>query len=244
MFSLFAQHFAAGRTDELKRISAKALSLVVFLMLPTALFIMCFSSDIVQLVYERGRFTAQDTGATAALLTFYALSIPASALWWQLRMVSFALGNAAFPLAASILAFVLFYIGNRALLGPLGAASLALNWAVSYFAASVVLGAGLAYRFGIPFWSSLVKPLLRLSPAVLAAFGCISAFQRLSLVPQGHNDASWVVAVRIATYGTAGLATYVTFAWAAGVEEVRTVRAMSCDLLKKFWPPLRAFLNR
>jgi putative peptidoglycan lipid II flippase len=244
MFSLFAQHFTAGRTDELKRASAKTLSLLVFLMLPTALFIMCFSSDIVQLIYERGRFTAQDTKATATLLTFYALSIPALALWWQLRLVSFTLGNVSFPLAAGILALVLFYVGNRALLGLLGAPSLALNWSIAYYVASLVLGAGLAYRYGIPFWSSLVRPLWRLFPAVLAAFGCIIAFQRFSLIPEGPDDASWVVAVRIATYGTAGLATYVAVAWAVGVGEVRIVRAMSCDHLKRFWSCLRALPKR
>lgn len=244
MFSLFAQHFTAGRTDELKRVSAKTLSLLVFLMLPAALFIICFSSDIVQLIYERGQFTAHDTRATATLLIFYALSIPALALWWQLRMVSFTLGNIAFPLASGILALVLFYIGNRTLLGSLGASSLALNWAVSYYAASVVLGAGLAYRYGIPFWSSFVKPLWRLSPAVLASFGCISVFQWFSLIPEGPDVALWLVAVRIAIYGIAGLATYVAVAWAVGVEEVRTVSAMICDRLKRIWDLLRIFLKR
>ncbi len=234
MFSLFAQHFAAGRTDEMKRASVKTLSLLVFLMLPIALFIMCFSSDIVQLIYERGRFTPQDTQATAGLLTFYALSIPALALWWQLRMVSFALGNVTFPFVTGLLVLVLFYIGSHSLIEPLGASSLALNWAVSYYSASIVLGVGLAYRYDIPFWSSFVKPLWRLSPAVLATFGCISALHWFSFIPRGPDDASWEVAVRIVTYGTVVLGTYMAVAWAVGVEEVRTVSVMIGRRLKRF----------
>lgn len=235
LFALFAQYVAAGRAGELRSTSAKAMRLTVFLVLPAALFIMCFSKDIVQLLYERGQFVAQDTEATATLLTFYALSIPVMALWFQLRSISFALGNVSLPLAASILALVLFYTGNRLFLGPLGAPSLPLTWAAAYCAACLVLGAGVTYRHALPIWGPLLKPLLRLCPAMLAAFGCISAMEQLSLVPRGSDDAWLVMAVRVAAYGTAAGVTYVAVAWAVGVEEVKTISAMGYDRLEKFW---------
>lgn len=235
LFSLLSRHFALGKTHELQEASAKALALTMFILLPTAIVVMCLSTDIVSLTYQRGRFTSEDTAATATLLRFYAFSIPALAVWWQLRMISFAIKDAALPLVAGLLAFVTFMLGNSALIDALGPSSLALNWGVAYYAASIALSCGLAYRHGVATCPALLRSLLRLFPAALGALISVVLLQRLPLVPDRLGDPQWLAAVRVAIYGIFGFSSYLGIAWITGVEEFETVHAMCRDRIKRFY---------
>lgn len=149
-----------GRSEKL----ARMLSGIAFISVPSACFVITFAEPIVQVLFERGKFTAGDTMLTAAVLQIMALSLlfssllaPMSRLFQILDRISFShllyfvslIGTAAlqyllvFRLGLDVYGIAWATVGNSGLLTLFVAAlvrqcGITLNWRV------VLLNAGLA----------------------------------------------------------------------------------------------------
>lgn len=66
---------ALGDSGEFRAVLARALRLVFFLTIPSALGLMVLGEPIVRLIFERNRFDAADTEATALALQYYAFGL-------------------------------------------------------------------------------------------------------------------------------------------------------------------------
>jgi putative peptidoglycan lipid II flippase len=67
-----AQHAASGDHGAIRQTVSSALRMMLMLNVPAMVGLMVLSEPIIALLYERGRFTAVDTAATAAALLWYA----------------------------------------------------------------------------------------------------------------------------------------------------------------------------
>src|SRR5688572_28347126 len=72
-----ARRAAEGDMDGLRDMLRRALSAVAFLSVPATAGLMALSVPIVRLLFERGRFDADDTEATAVALALYAIGLVA-----------------------------------------------------------------------------------------------------------------------------------------------------------------------
>lgn len=95
---------AAARADwdEFRRTLSKALRLVAFLCLPSACGLAILAEPIVGVLYQHGRFTAEDTLQTAAALRYYALGLTSYAAIKVLSPASYAVGDARTPALVSL----------------------------------------------------------------------------------------------------------------------------------------------
>jgi len=75
---------ATGRYDELRSTFERDLKLVLFLTMPAAAVLVVFADPLVELIFERGSFTAADTESTSDVMQLYSLGL---------------LGQAVIPLA-------------------------------------------------------------------------------------------------------------------------------------------------
>jgi len=75
IYPTFADLWAQGRKEELKRTSVKGLRITFFLALPTTVVLITNSKSIVKIVFERGKFTPESSSLCAVLLSIYSFRL-------------------------------------------------------------------------------------------------------------------------------------------------------------------------
>jgi putative peptidoglycan lipid II flippase len=94
---------AEGNYAELRRILATSLRSILFLGLPATAGLMVLRLPLVELLFERGQFTPQDTIWVSWALFFYALSLVALASLEVVARTFYALSDTVTPVVAGIL---------------------------------------------------------------------------------------------------------------------------------------------
>ncbi|HXV26463.1 MAG TPA: murein biosynthesis integral membrane protein MurJ [Candidatus Paceibacterota bacterium] len=117
--------------------TAKALFLVT---VASALFYIVAGRLVIGLFLGGGRFTPQDVQATATLLAFFALSIPAESFIHLLVRAFYALKDTWTPIFISVPGLVLIWLLARTLLPALGINALGVSYAAVAVAEAVILG--------------------------------------------------------------------------------------------------------
>lgn len=84
-YPFLARLFAEGRHKELSEATGRALRYVLFASLVAAAGLVSLAEPIVRVAFQRGRFTAADTVATATVLALYGVAVPA---WGVQQLVS------------------------------------------------------------------------------------------------------------------------------------------------------------
>ena len=130
-----AQNDAAGMRDTVSR----ALRLTLAINVPATVGLMVLGVPIVELIFERGSFTAGDTSATAAALLLYAPGLAGYAAVRIAVPCFYALGSSRTPAAVSLAAVALNVGLNLLLVRVLGYRGLALGTSVAALANALAL---------------------------------------------------------------------------------------------------------
>ncbi|WP_298260653.1 murein biosynthesis integral membrane protein MurJ [uncultured Litoreibacter sp.] len=139
---------AAGGQDAISRAGEVALALTV----PCAVALMVIPSPLISVLFERGRFTAEDTAATALAVAIYGLGLPAFVLQKIFQPLYFAREDTKRPFYFALAAMVInvvVAVGLWAWLDYLAAAlatSLA-GWGMAWLLWRYSRGFGQAARF-------------------------------------------------------------------------------------------------
>ena len=128
----------SGRTSkggpsggEFGQILRQGLRLTVFIGLPATVGMVILREPMVQLIYQRGAFTTEDTARVAAVLGWYALGIWAYSMSHVLTRAFYAFKDARTPLRISLTTVAMNFAMNLVLIWFLGIAGLALSTALS-----------------------------------------------------------------------------------------------------------------
>ncbi len=101
---------ALDNLDEFRRTIASSLRLTFLLTVPSAIGLIVLSRPIISLIYERGRFSSNDTDQTAIALCFNAIGLTAYSAVRVLAPSFYALKETRIPMIASLLSIVTNYI--------------------------------------------------------------------------------------------------------------------------------------
>ena len=163
-----------------------AFSSMLALIMPIAAGMSLFAKPIVQVIYERGEFTAQSTAVTAGALAFFSIGMIGLGINEILNKCFYAMQNGKTPMFASItgilvnvvLAVVLFYTTDMGVGGLALAASVAL----------LVISAVLCIRMNrtIKFmdkqlWAVVFRLLISTLVMAVVAWGVNAATQSLGV---------------------------------------------------------------
>ncbi len=171
--------WAEGRREELDRVVLRTLQAGIALAVLTAAAFVALAREVVQAIYQRGAFTAQDTVAVTAILSLLALAVPA---WISQQIITrafFARGDTWRPMvlgtAVALAAIPLYLVLGEQFgvlgLAAAGAISMTANALATIFlarwlhgapalrplfgtalrAAAIGLPAGLAATFALPY---------------------------------------------------------------------------------------------
>ena len=119
VFPVLVAHAASGNREHLKAEVGHALQFLVFLLLPLCLAVGWYPIPIVRDLFERGRFTPEDTYIVAELLLLYLGVLIGGSAGEILSKTFFALGDSRTPTIIRIVGFVI-------------AATLKLWWGTRY----------------------------------------------------------------------------------------------------------------
>lgn len=99
---------------------ADSLRMVLFLTVPTSILLAALAQPVIRAIYERGRFTAEDTAAAAGALFLFALGIPFMSGLRNVAAVFYAFQDARTPMIASLVSIAFNIALNVSLMGILG----------------------------------------------------------------------------------------------------------------------------
>jgi putative peptidoglycan lipid II flippase len=187
-FPAIAAHAASGRRGELSGELAHAIRFFLFLIVPICVGLAAFSTPVVRLLFEHGRFSSGDTRAVAQLVALYVGVIFGAGLGDLLSRTCYAQHDTLGPVIVSSLVFTVVAITKFLVVGSSGTAGLVAATSCYYVLNAGVLGAVLMQRIGTSMVAGTAATAARASAGSVLA--CLAA----SLVVRPALPASVLVA--------------------------------------------------
>ncbi|MBT4791578.1 MAG: hypothetical protein HON90_08400, partial [Halobacteriovoraceae bacterium] len=129
----FSSAWKDGKHAEAKNFLASSYFLSFFLVVPAMIALMTCSEEMVNIIFERGKFDAHSTTMTAMALRFYAIGLPLYSIYKIFVPTFYAIDRQKIPVLCSIIGIV-FNIIFCVLLTPIyGFKVLALGTTLSMF---------------------------------------------------------------------------------------------------------------
>jgi len=204
-----------GEAGAVAQAESRGLELAVGLALPAMLGLIVLADPIATLLFEHGAFTAADAAATAQMLSFLALGLPAHVLVKALSPAFFAREDTMAPLVAT---------AKGAIVATVAAVLLGHYFGASGIAAGIALGswshaASLIRRGTATFGFSIDAAARRRLPRIVGAALMMGALLWLGtwLVPDRAGAHGLVEAAALAILMTGGIGSYGLFLWLLGV---------------------------
>ena len=217
-----AQRAAAGDTEGLQRTLRQGLAAVAFLTIPATVGLILLQVPIVSLIFERGRFDAADTAATATALALYSIGLVAYTGVKVLAPAFYALGHPRIPLLASVSAVVTNLVIVTSLHSWIGYRAIALGTALGSLVNATVLFGVFQRRTGGLATRDLGVSIAKI--AVASAFLAAAAWAtvRVAVATVGERG---LVAQLVTGLGpiAVGGAVYFAAAHLLHIDEARTI---------------------
>lgn len=167
-FPLFARYAARRDMDGFRDATVASCRQIVVLLMPASVFMFVLAEPIVQLLFERGEFTADNTTLVAAALQGFAVGLVGNGGIQLLMRGFFSLRTLWTPAVIGLFVNLLGNIVLGGLLhGPLGVRGITLSMAIANTASFVVMFAILRRRLG-------GAPITPIASAILVS-GLVSA---------------------------------------------------------------------
>lgn len=220
--------FAAANDEAgIRATLARGLRLAALLTIPCAVGLWFFSEPIISLIFQRHRFSYEDTVQTAAALRFYAIGLAAYSGIKVLAPAFYAIDKRNAPMLVSFGSIVTNYLLNQFFTFHLGLGhrGLALSTGLVATINFLVLYALMARHTHGLETRALVFTLAKLALAGVALAGVCAGAQRwvfAGLATMGFAPKLLGVLGTIAAAG----AVFGAAVWLLGVEEVRDVSAL------------------
>lgn len=171
MFSKMSKRVASHDEKGALHMLLDSLMQLSVVVLPVVVIGVVLSSDVIKFAYMRGKFTLDDVGITAGLLTCYLVGVPAFGMKDFLNRMFHALKDTKTPFRVSCVVVATNIVLNFVLRYYLGANGLALATSIAGYVGCAALIILLRRRFGRIGFKSVLKELVKIviATAVCAA---------------------------------------------------------------------------
>jgi putative peptidoglycan lipid II flippase len=227
-----ARRAAEGDMEGLRNTLRQSLSMLAYLTVPATAGLMALGVPVVRLLYERGRFTAVDTQATATALLVYSVGLIGYTGVKILAPAFYALGRPRVPLLASVSAVATNLLVILAGHGELGFRAIALGTALGSLVNTGLLVGLFERRVGGLFGHGLFRPIARMLLAAIA-MGAVAWVSAAGLERLVGTRGLWAQLVTGLLPVTAGVGLYLLLTRALRVAEAEVLWRMVRDRL---WP--------
>ena len=168
LLPLLSRHIEAGRENHARHYMGRAIEFCLMLGLPATIGLALAAQPIIQTLFEHGKFTHEDTMATAETLAAYSLGIPAFLLVKAFAAGFFARHDTATPVKVALVAMAVNVVASVLLLGLLKHTGIALANSLAVWTNAILLFITLRRKVGIIGDEKLQKRIPRFMVAAFA----------------------------------------------------------------------------
>jgi putative peptidoglycan lipid II flippase len=230
-----SRHSARDDRGEMRRTVSSGMRLMLMLNVPATVGLIVLATPIVAMIFEHGRFTADDTAATAAALAFYAPGLIGYSAVKLAVPAFYALRDSRTPVIVSVATVVVNIVLNLTLAHFLGFRGLALGTALASLFNAITLMAVLKGRLNGLDGRRIANALMKITAA--------SALMGMVAWGTDHVIAWWlpshaipVMGFRVAASMTLALVVLDISARALRIEEFIDARASALGHLRRARP--------
>jgi putative peptidoglycan lipid II flippase len=193
------------------------LRLALFFTAPALVGLAAFARPIVRVLFERGAFTAEATAVTSLVLLGYLAGLIFYVSNRVLTAAFYAFQDTRSPFRAGAVAVGINVLAGWALMGPLGAAGLALGTALASLTNGAILLGGLRSHLGSWIDGTFARALGRIGAAALLAGAAAVGMQ--ALLPFKAPGGPWEAGALLAELTVTGMV-YLGLARGLGCQEI------------------------
>jgi putative peptidoglycan lipid II flippase len=227
-----ARHAARDDLAGMRHEVASGIGMMMALNLPATLGLMVLADPIVALLFERGAFTAHDTAATAAALTWYAIGLTGYSVVKVVSPTFYALNESRTPVMVSAASVLVNAALNVVFVRHFGYVGLAAGTSLTALLNASVLLLLLRRRLGRIEGTRLAGVFLRsLAAALVMAAAAFALDAWLAQALPGRALVPQLVRVGVAISGA--LVVMLAAAWMLGLHEINDVlRAITARMAR------------
>lgn len=218
-----SQYYAAGEDTAYCRTLGRGLRMVLLLIVPAAVLLWVVGEPLTRLLFERHRFTPQDTAHVVAALNIYLVGMVFAAVDYPLNFAFYARGNTWLPALVGVISVGVYVATALSLMRPLG--YLGLVWAdTAKQAGHALIMAVLLGRQVKQLHTHLGRGLVWIGGAAAVMGGVawlLAAWVGQSLPPGMMRDLGVLAAA-----GSGGLAVYALLLSRTTIPEVSSMAAL------------------
>lgn len=223
IFPKLSRMSAGDRGDEFSETTRTSISWIAFIITWVAAMFIALSAPIIEIVFQRGQFTAEDTIITASALFCYSFGMVGYAVCEILNKSFYALQDGKTPMATSIIGIVANFISAFLFVKylSLGISGLALASAVSSLVMGLVLIFAMnrkkPHTFGRDFLLNFVKIL---ACGISAFVISNTTYSYIPIYMEGWAGTF----VKLCASALLGLLTYTVLAFLLKIQETKQIR--------------------
>lgn len=179
-FPSFSEAAGLGNSHEMKTYLQKALKFVILLTLPATGLLMVLSGEIVELLFERGRFDGSATKVTSEALFFYSLGMVGSGIRLIIVRVFYAFQDTKTPVIYMFITCFFNVFFNFILIGSLEHKGLALATSLSNSIPVIFMLLTLKKRLGTFYSQTFINDISKICFSSIAMV-CFVSIVRFGL---------------------------------------------------------------
>jgi putative peptidoglycan lipid II flippase len=219
-----ARALRAGKTDIAHHTQNRSIEFAASLTLPATVALLVIPAPIIEVLFERGAFTAVDTAATAPALAAYAAGLPAFVAIKVLQPGYFAREDTRTPMIYGGISMVVNVVAAFGLFFLFGHVGIAAATSLAAWVNTIMLARTLAARGDLVADAALKRrlPLLALA-SILMGVGLF--FASIFLSPWLTDPRLVVQVAVVATLVAIGLVLFALFCQLTGAVDIRRIVA-------------------
>jgi putative peptidoglycan lipid II flippase len=234
IFPLLAKESNSDNISSMKNIMGYGVNLILLITIPATVGLVVLATPIVQVVFERGAFTPNDTIMTSSALVFYSLGLIATSLRSLIIRVYYSLQDTKTPMVNGGLSVGLNIILNLIFVRFMAHAGLAFATSISNTAATILMFYGLKKKIGSlgtkAYITTFVKSGLASVVMGVVAYFAYNILYGLFGISKLYNLFSLLASVGL------GVVVYVVLCYIFGIYELRyMVDKVKIGLLDKIY---------
>lgn len=209
-----SRHIGQGEDKQAANIQGRATELAMLLTIPAAIGLSMAAGPIMTVLFEGGRFTAEDAATSAMVLATLVAGLPAYVMIKVLAPGFYARKDVKTPVTVALVTLGLGVVANLLLIDELGIIILPLSTAAAAWLNAIILYVILAAKGHFHFEGWLVTRLVK-QIAAAAAMGAVIYLLKGPLDPYFAASAGRRALGTVALVGTGGIV-YFVLAWISG----------------------------
>jgi putative peptidoglycan lipid II flippase len=222
MVPVIAASVRSGEAEAIAGAQSRTIEIAVGLALPAAVALALLAHPIVETLFQRGAFDAEDTAAVAAALAMIVSGLPGQTLEKVFGAMCFAREDTRTPMLAGLTGLVVAALGSVLLFPLYGYVGVAAAIALSGWVGAGYLGIMLVWRGWIAVDNAAWQRLPRILLAAATMGGVVAGAEALMAGPLGMTDSQLV---RVAALVVLGVAVYLALLAALNVARPREIAA-------------------